>query len=178
YKIGIANINNINSNITMHLARCNYLNFKIVDFDKVEKSNLNRQFYFLSQLAMPKVKALLENLKDINASADKIEYACIKLDEKIILEIFRDCDIVIDGFDKAENKAMLINSFCNSGKYIISACGVAGADLENIRIEKLNDRIFIVGDMQTDCQRAKLYSFKVMCVASIMTKIIFDILKN
>ena len=65
-KIGIGGAGGLGSNCAFNLVRSGFRKFKIVDFDVVEASNLNRQFYFSDQLGMPKVKALEENLKRIN----------------------------------------------------------------------------------------------------------------
>ena len=48
-KIGIAGTGGIGSNVAMHLVRSGITNLKFGDFDRIEKSNLNRQFYFEEQ---------------------------------------------------------------------------------------------------------------------------------
>lgn len=45
-KIGIAGAGGLGSNCAFNLVRSGFTKFKIVDFDLVEPSNLNRQFYF------------------------------------------------------------------------------------------------------------------------------------
>ena len=65
-KVGIAGAGGLGSNCAFNLVRSGFYKFKIVDFDVVEPSNLNRQFFFLDQLGMPKVLALEENLRRIN----------------------------------------------------------------------------------------------------------------
>ena len=44
-KIGIAGVGGIGSNVAMHLVRSGVKNLKFGDFDVIENSNLNRQFY-------------------------------------------------------------------------------------------------------------------------------------
>ena len=53
--VGIAGIGGIGSNVGKILIRSGVMNLKIVDFDHVEPSNLNRQFYFADQIGNPKV---------------------------------------------------------------------------------------------------------------------------
>jgi len=71
-KIGIAGAGGPGSNCAMNLVRCGFDNFIIMDFDKIDASNLNRQFYFAEQIGMLKTEALKQNLKRINPDV-KIE---------------------------------------------------------------------------------------------------------
>ncbi len=64
-KIGIAGAGGIGSNVAVNLVRSSASALKIVDFDRVELSNLNRQFYFHDQIGRFKVEALAENLRRI-----------------------------------------------------------------------------------------------------------------
>jgi sulfur carrier protein ThiS adenylyltransferase len=56
--IGIAGVGGIGSNVAVNLVRSGIASLKIVDFDRVEPSNLNRQFYFHDQIGRLKVEAL------------------------------------------------------------------------------------------------------------------------
>ena len=67
-KIGIAGAGGLGSNVAVHLVRSGISSLKICDFDVIENSNLNRQFYFKDQIGQNKVNALFENLKRINPS--------------------------------------------------------------------------------------------------------------
>jgi len=175
-KIGIAGVGGIGSNVAFNLVRSNINNLKIVDFDIIEESNLNRQFYFQDQIGLNKVDALEENLKRINNDI-KIEKIKLFLDENNIFDVFKDCNIIVEGFDKIEQKKMLIEKFAYTGKFIISACGVAGLNIDRIDIKKLQDNIFIVGDFTTDIEDKKLFSPKVIIIASMMANLILNKLK-
>ena len=59
-------------------------NIKIIDFDVVEPSNINRQFYFIDQIGMQKTEALTINLKRINPYVN-ITFSNTYLAEKKIL---------------------------------------------------------------------------------------------
>ncbi len=170
-KIGIAGAGGIGSNVALHLVRSGVDNLKIVDFDKIEKSNLNRQFYFYDQIGLKKVDTLKENLLRIRPELKIVTYSD-KLDQNNIKNFFNDCDIIIEGFDLAEYKTMLINAFANSNKMIISACGLAGLNIEKIKTKKLGKNLIIVGDMQTDIKDKKLYSPKILIAASIMSNLV------
>ena len=63
--IGIAGAGGLGSNLAISLARIGFKNFHIADFDLVEESNLNRQYYFRKDLGSLKVDALKENMEAI-----------------------------------------------------------------------------------------------------------------
>ena len=166
-KIGIAGAGGIGSNVAFHLVRSGELDLKIFDFDKVEPGNISRQFYFADQIGALKVEALKANLLRINPAAT-IEISPQRLDTDNITGAFQDCDIVVEAFDQAETKAMLLNGLGASGKFIVSGCGLAGLSAEGVKIKKLGENIVVVGDFASDMERFRLYSPKVLMVASLM----------
>lgn len=172
-KVGIAGVGGIGSNVAVHLVRAGVTSFRVVDFDRVEVSNLNRQFYFAHQVGKPKVEMLVENLRLIRDDVVLDARNCY-LDEKNIGETFADCDCIVEGFDKAEMKALLLRTFWNSGKYIVSANGVAGNRTDSIRIYRPNERIAIVGDFVSDVSSHPLSSAKVGTVAAMMASIVLE----
>ena len=170
-KIGIAGGGGIGSNVAVHLIRCGVTNFKIVDFDIIEESNLNRQFYFKDQIGKNKVETLYENLKRINPHAN-IEIVNERIERTNINRIFEDCEILVEAFDKKEYKKMLIEESYDKKKMIVSASGIADSDLENIKIKKVSPNLYIVGDFSKDISLYKTYSPKVVYIASIMADIV------
>lgn len=169
-KVGIAGVGGIGSNVALHLVRSGVKCFKIVDFDEIIETNLNRQFYFRDQLGQQKVDKLEENLKRISPDL-MIEKEIKLLTAENIVETFSDCDIIIEGFDKADCKAFLIDRLGKSGKIVISACGVAGMDADAVKMKTVSDSVFIVGDFKTDITDKKLFSHKVSVAASLMAGI-------
>lgn len=85
----------------------------IADFDRVEASNLNRQQFFLSQLGETKVDALKSNLEKIHPFT-LLEMHQIRINEENVVPIFGQCDILIEAFDTAESKEMLIETWCSA----------------------------------------------------------------
>lgn len=112
-KIGIAGAGGLGSNVAVHLVRSGISSLKICDFDVIENSNLNRQFYFKDQIGQNKVNALFENLKRINPSLN-LQIIQRKLDNSNLENIYNDCDIIVEAFDKKEFKALLLETFINS----------------------------------------------------------------
>jgi sulfur carrier protein ThiS adenylyltransferase len=149
-KIGIAGCGGLGSNCASNLVRSGILRLKLVDFDIVEAANLNRQFFFCHQIGMPKAKALAVNLKKINP---KLELDMIreKINKENIIDIFRDCNIIIEAFDKAADKAMLVEKLISEKDLIVSASGIAGfGDSDRIKTHRLKKNLIIIGDLVTD----------------------------
>ena len=174
-QIGIAGVGGIGSNVACMLVRSGLPFLKIIDFDVVDEGNLNRQFYFADQVGMQKVTALSENLRRINA---QVELAAIsaRLHPENIVTLFVDCQLVVEGFDRQEEKKMLLESL-GASKKIVSACGIAGADLHNIHERRIAN-CQIVGDFQTDCADAPLFAHKVMAIAAQMSALVIEQWRN
>ena len=149
-RVGIAGAGGLGSNCAAFLARSGFRKLRVFDFDKVEPSNLNRQFYFLDQVGRPKVEALAENLRRINPDL-QLEYSTKAITADNVAAAFADCDIVIEAFDKAECKKLLAEAYMNSGKLYISASGLAGwGDSDAIRVKQLGASFFLVGDLRSE----------------------------
>lgn len=171
-KIGIAGCGGIGSNVAMNLVRAGIKNFTLVDFDIIEKSNLNRQFYFEKQVGAHKAPTLMENLKSIDKDVN-IDFFIEKINSENVMDFFKDCHIIVEAFDKSEFKILLIENY--SDRYIVSANGIGGRDLEIVKTVTFN-RLNIVGDFCTDISTYHTYSTKVMFIACIMANKILDII--
>jgi len=106
-RIGIAGAGGLGSNCAACLVRVGFKRFTIADFDLVDATNLDRQFYFEDQVGMPKVEALEVNLLRIN-SALEIRALPVKLETSNLLETFKDCDVLVECLDQAASKRMLV----------------------------------------------------------------------
>lgn len=166
-KIGIAGAGGIGSNVAFHLVRSGVRDLKVFDFDRVEASNLNRQFYFADQIGLPKVEALKTNLQRIDPEV-RMEAIVQRLEADTVAEAFADCGIVVEAFDRADSKAMLIHALADSGQYLVSGSGLAGLAPEGVTLRRLGEHLAIAGDFVSDVERLRLYSPKVMLVASLM----------
>jgi sulfur carrier protein ThiS adenylyltransferase len=152
--VGIAGLGGLGSAVAIALARIGVGRLILVDFDVVEPSNLNRQQYFIHQIGMPKVEALQENLSKINPYV-RVHTYNEKLDRKNVERIFKEAEVVVEAFDRADEKAMLINTVSEKmpDKYIVAASGVAGYGENNeIKTVRFSSKIFIVGDHKTAAQ--------------------------
>ena len=147
-RVGIAGAGGLGSNCAMHLVRSGVNHITIADFDVVNESNLNRQFFFRDQIGQKKVEAVKANLLRIEPDAD-IRAVDIRLDASSAREVFADCDIVVEAFDVVDAKVMLVSSFASSGKKLVTASGLAGWGRSNeMRVRKMGN-IVAVGDGET-----------------------------
>jgi sulfur carrier protein ThiS adenylyltransferase len=165
-KVGIAGVGGIGSNVAVHLVRAGCTSLKLVDFDLVELSNLNRQFYFVDQVGSYKVDMLRDNLTRIVPEV-AIETARLRLTHGNMLEMFRDCQLVVEGFDDQQSKKLLLETFADLDMPIVSASGIAGREIEAIRVHRLGN-CTIVGDFQTDFRESSLYGPKISVIAAMM----------
>ena len=153
-RVAIAGVGGLGSNVAISLARVGVGYIKIIDFDVVEPSNLNRQQYFIDQIGMKKVEALKENIQRINPFIK-----LVTVDENITKEnvdnIFKDVDIIVEAFDNPINKAMLVNEVLTKfkDKKVVAASGMAGFYSNNIiESRKVNSRLYICGDFVNEAR--------------------------
>ena len=172
-KIGILGAGGIGSNVALNLVRSGVSNLKIVDFDRIDLSNLNRQFYFHDQIGRSKVEALKENLIRIAPDLE-IEIIDIKIEKSNIKDLFSDCNILVEAFDKVEYKKLLIENFYGSNKLIVSASGIAHHDIDDISTKKFGKNTYVVGDFKNGIEEYKTYSPKVLIISSIMANIVMS----
>ncbi|MCK4999196.1 MAG: sulfur carrier protein ThiS adenylyltransferase ThiF [Anaerohalosphaera sp.] len=149
--VGIAGLGGLGSAIAVALARIGVGKLILVDFDVVEPSNLNRQQYFVDQIGLYKTEALGANLQRINPYV-KLRTHTLRLTAENVPEIFADVDVLVEAFDSADCKAMIMEIFLGSvaDKPLVMASGLAGFESSNTIItQKISDRLVIAGDLVT-----------------------------
>ena len=151
------------------LARAGVGHLHIIDFDRVEITNLNRQQYFADQIGMPKTEALKENLARIAPYCD-VRAENIMIDEANIDGLFEEDDIICEAFDKAEAKALLAGCILerHPEKYLISGSGMAGIGPANEMVtKKITSRFILCGDGESDVDESDvLLGTRVMLCAA------------
>ncbi len=176
--IGIAGAGGLGSNVAISLTRAGIGKLIIADFDKIEVSNLNRQQYFKDQINLPKVKALKENLNRISPFTE-VEIHHIEITENNLSEIFKNADILIEAFDKAEMKKMLIETWLTSfpGKPVIVASGLSGYGGNELLHTRRSDDLYICGDERSELQEGvSPMAPKVAIVANMQANLALELL--
>ncbi len=178
--VSICGLGGLGSNIAICLARAGVGKLHLIDFDRVDLSNINRQQYKISQIGLFKTDALKENLLEINPYCE-IKTDCLKLTENNI-SVIKNSDIICEAFDNAECKAMLVNEVLEKfpEKYIVSASGMSGLHSANsIQTRKVMRKLYICGDEKSDIEKdGTLFSSRVMVCAGHQANVILQIINR
>tara|TARA_B100001121_G_C18660107_1_gene608443 strand:+ start:281 stop:1030 length:750 start_codon:yes stop_codon:yes gene_type:complete len=126
-KVLIIGIGGLGCPLLTYLAASGVGKIGIVDHDKVEISNLNRQTLFtINDLGKFKVNQAKNKITKINNRIKIIVYKK-KITEKNINSIIRDFDIICDGTDNYETR-YLINDQCKKNKKILISAAISKFD--------------------------------------------------
>jgi len=150
--VAICGLGGLGSNIAIALARAGIGRLILIDFDRVDITNLHRQQYKASQIGKYKTEALSENLLEI-APYIKIETITVRITEDNFAGLLEDADVVCEAFDDAEAKAMLVNGVLEQlpNTYLVAASGMAGMGTPNtIRTRRITKRFYLCGDGSSD----------------------------
>lgn len=181
-RVAVAGLGGLGSNTAVFLARAGIGHLHLIDFDKVDITNLNRQHYFISHLGRYKTEALKEQLLQINPWLD-IETSCEVVREENVLRLFQNEDIICEAFDCPENKAMLVNGCLElfPEKILVCASGMAGWGRSNdIITRQVGRNFYLCGDETSGIENGEgLIAPRVaLCAAHEANLIIELILKN
>ena len=167
--VAICGLGGLGSNIATSLARAGIGKLILIDFDKVDITNMHRQQYKVNQIGTSKTKAMQDNLKEINPYI-KTEIHNVYLDENNAKDILSDADIICEAFDSAEAKSNIVNFVLSKmpEKYIVAASGMAGLGSSNsIRTRKISRHFYLCGDEVSDVKDGiGLVSSRVMLCAA------------
>ena len=146
--VAVCGLGGLGSNIAIALARAGVGKLILIDFDRVDITNLHRQQYKADQIGMYKTVALAENLGEI-APYISLEIHTERITEDNALPLLQDADIICEAFDDAECKAMLTNTVLTElpDKYLVAASGMAGMGVTNsIKTRRITSRFYLCGD--------------------------------
>ena len=123
----IVGVGGLGCPLLSYLASSGINNIGIVDYDKVELGNLNRQILFNnSDLGKFKVSRAKERIKKIYNQI-KIKTFKIKITKKNIDSILRKYNIICDGTDNFDTR-LLINDYCKKKKKILISAAISKFD--------------------------------------------------
>ena len=145
--VGIAGCGGLGSNCAVALARVGVGRLVVADFDKVDLSNLNRQYFFADQVGKAKVIALKEIIARIDPLI-QVEAHEIQLNEDNIPEIFKDCEAIVEAFDRAEMKQMIIETVLDRmpEHFLVCGSGLAGWGENESICMTVSEKLIIIGD--------------------------------
>ena len=150
--VAICGLGGLGSNIAIVLARAGVGRLILIDFDRVDITNLHRQQYKADQIGMYKTDALADNLREI-APHIELEAHTERITEGNAVTLLKDADIICEAFDDAECKAMLTNTILSElpDKYLVAASGMAGMGVTNsIKTRRITSKFYLCGDEKSD----------------------------
>ena len=175
----ICGLGGLGSNIAIALARAGIGRLILVDFDRVDITNLHRQQYKAEQIGEYKTGALAANLLEISPYTE-VKGVTEKVTEDNFLELLEGVDIVCEAFDNAEAKAMLVNGVLQKLPecYLVAASGMAGMGSPNrIETRRITDRFYLCGDGVSDVEETMgLVAPRVMLCAAHQAQTVLRIL--
>ena len=177
--VAICGLGGLGSNIAVSLSRAGIGKLILIDFDRVDISNLHRQQYKASQVGINKPDALAENLHEI-APYVTLETHDIRITDQNAFPLLQQADIICEAFDDAAAKAMLTNLVLTKmpEKYLVAASGMAGFGSANdIRTRRLSSHFYLCGDGISDvADGIGLVSSRVMLCAAHQAHTVLRIL--
>ena len=147
-QVAIFGLGGLGSNVAMWLARLGVGHLLLYDFDRVELSNLNRQYYFVEDVGEYKAVALLKHLRAVNPYGD-YQSKVVRLTEDNLAELVDTAPIICEALDKPEAKALLVNGVLESfpDKFLVAASGLAGfGTSDSMQVRQITPHFYLCGD--------------------------------
>lgn len=167
--VAVCGLGGLGSNIAVALARAGVGRLLLLDFDRVDLSNLNRQQYKAAQIGCYKTEAMAANLREI-APYLQLELHTVKLTEDNLASLLASAQIICEAFDQPEAKAMLTEGVLSQmpDKYLVAASGMAGLGAANlIHTRRVLPHFYLCGDEVSDlAEGAGLFAPRVMLCAA------------
>lgn len=147
-RVAICGLGGLGSRVAELLTRAGVGYLRLIDFDRLEATNLNRQWYFMEQLGRYKAEALADNLRRITPYAE-LDVHTVRITEDNLASLLADVDVIVEAFDTAACKAMLVNGVREKLPQcpLVAASGMAGfASANAMRVRRLSENFYLCGD--------------------------------
>ena len=179
--VAVCGLGGLGSNIAISLARAGIGKLILIDFDRVDITNLHRQQYKADQIGRFKTEALSENLREI-APYVELQIHTVRMTDKNTVDLLKNADIICEAFDDAECKAELCNTVLSQmpEKFLVAASGMAGLGSPNtIKTRRIMDHFYLCGDEVSDVRDGiGLVASRVMLCAAHQAHTVLRILAN
>lgn len=177
--VAICGLGGLGSNIAVSLARAGIGKLILIDFDRVDISNLHRQQYKADQIGESKTEALAANIKEIAPYVNTMTHT-VRITADNYAELLGQADIICEAFDNPEAKAMLVTEVLKNmpDTYLVAASGMAGMGPANdIKTRKVKEHFYLCGDGVSDvADGMELVSSRVMLCAAHQAHVVLRIL--
>ena len=106
-RVAILGLGGLGSAVSIYLTVAGVGQLKVVDRDKIEKNNLNRQILYTEEdLGKWKAEVAEKRLKEMNSDIE-VEGLREEINEDNIRELIRDADVVVDCLDNFETRFLV-----------------------------------------------------------------------
>ncbi len=146
--VAVAGLGGLGSHISVFLARAGVRHLHLIDFDRVDESNLHRQYYRMQDIGTYKTETLRKEIQAITSEC-AVTIDTVRVSEENIDALFGNDEIICEAFDDPVAKALLVNTVLDHfpQKYLVSASGLAGCGSANdIVTRKVSSRFYLCGD--------------------------------
>lgn len=149
--VAVVGCGGLGSNAAMILVRSGVRTLTLIDFDLVERSNLNRQLFFPDQLGQPKPTALADTLRRIAPDlALTLHHG--EANGDTVVALTEGADVVIEAVDGAHSKAAIARALlaARPDTALVAASGIGGAASANgVVTERVAESYYVVGDHES-----------------------------
>lgn len=178
-RVAIIGCGGLGSNVAAMLVRSGVGELTLIDFDRVEEDNLNRQMFFRDDIGRLKSEALADLLRRIDISV-RLKVVVERVTACSLVALVQDADVIVEAVDTAEDKAMIVNTCTVELPDIplVTVSGLAGSDSANqIVTERIGDSVYLVGDLESDVRSGlPLYASRVMVAAAHEAHVVIRVL--
>ena len=109
--VAVAGLGGLGSSASIYLAAAGVGRITIIDDERIERSNLNRQvLHWELDVGQSKVKSASEKLRAINSSI-KFDGIFVKITSENVDQLIKGADVVVDGTDNYQTR-YLLNETC------------------------------------------------------------------
>ena len=150
-RVAVCGLGGLGSHVAAALARAGVGALHLVDFDRVELTNLHRQQYTVDQIGRYKTDALAQTIARIHPYC-RVRVDTVRLTADNLPALLAEDEIVCEALDRPEEKAMLVSgALALPGKVVVAASGMAGLGSANaIRTRRAMSRLYLCGDETAD----------------------------
>jgi len=131
--------------IAQGLVRKGVGTLKILDFDTVELTNLNRQFFFVWDVGSPKAWALARNLEPHGAMGTRIIAWNLSFENALGYGVDLSCDVAISAVDDGDTRSAIARFARKQGIPSIFGAASEQADYANLFIQEVGGTCFACG---------------------------------
>ena len=180
-RVAVAGLGGLGSHVAAALARAGVGFLRLIDFDRVEVSNLGRQYYSINHLGQLKTDALAAIIAEINPYVG-VNPVNAHLTRANIPRFLTGWPIIVEALDRPEAKAELVTTALAAfpEAKVVCASGLAGFESANtIVTRQRSPRLYLCGDETSEAGPGQsLTAARVMVCAGHQANMVLRLILN